>query len=277
LFILASNLSKQKIKDLKYANIFESGGVMKKKKLLVGKMKRFKTFFVILVIVLFSGQMAVAQDYNLSIWDFSGPYTESRDGMTLSYTLIQDVKGKVTGAGTFVYFSDGNDISIPVGIKGKVKGKNNIVSLKYKVKGKDADGNKLKDKVSLELDECILPLTGTMERNLCAKGSGCEADTSHVSLEVPDGMTGKAVLSIDVEPDKKGKKLEGSAALTFSNGEKYPLSAKGKYNSKKDETKFTLKGVDASTKAIKLKLKIDEESDAATFIKGKAHNQNLKY
>ena len=63
---------------------FESGGVMKKKKLLVGKIKRFKTFFVILVIVIFSGQMAVAQDYNLSIWDFSGPYTESGDGVTLA-------------------------------------------------------------------------------------------------------------------------------------------------------------------------------------------------
>jgi len=212
----------------------------------------------------------VLEDYDLCIWDFSGT---DYNGVT----LIQDAKGKVTGSGTLDYSSGETNLSIPVEIKGKVKGKNNIVSLKYKVKGKDADGNKLKDKVSLELDECILPLTGTMKRKLCAKGSGCETDTSHVSLELPGGMTGKAVLSIDVEPDKNGKKLEGSAELTFSNGEKYPLSAKGKYNSKKGETKFTLKGVDASTKAIKLKLKIDEESDSAMFIRGKAHNQNLKY
>jgi len=245
-------------------------------------LKRVVIFVAPLVLLLLIMSFAQAEEYtidlenyNVSIWDFSGSYTESREDITLSYTLIQDAKGKLTGFGTFDYPSD--DISIDVEIKGKVKGKNNIVTLKYKVKGKDADGNKLKDKVSLELDECILPLTGTMKRKLCAKGSGCETDTSHVSLELPDGMTGKAVLSIDVEPDKNGKKLEGSAELTFSNDEKYPLSAKGEYNSKKDETTFTLKGVNASTKAIKLKLKIDEESDAATFIKGKAHNQNLKY
>ena len=97
---------------------------MEKKKLLVGKIKRFKMFFVILVIVIFLGQMAVAQDYNLSIWDFSGAYTESGDGATLSYILSQDAKGKLTGSGTFDYPSD--NISIDVEIKGKVKGKDNI-------------------------------------------------------------------------------------------------------------------------------------------------------
>ena len=54
--------------------------------------------------------------------------------MTLSFILTQDAKGKVTGSGTFEYSSD--DISIPFELKGKVKGKNDIVSLKYKVKAK---------------------------------------------------------------------------------------------------------------------------------------------
>ena len=67
---------------------------MKKKTLLAGKIKRFKAFFVILVLIMFSGQMAVAQDnepssigsgdveVGVTIWDFSGPYTESLGGMT---------------------------------------------------------------------------------------------------------------------------------------------------------------------------------------------------
>jgi hypothetical protein len=213
------------------------------------------------------------EDYDLYVWDCSGFYTESGDNMT--FTLSQDAKGKVTGSGTFDYPSD--DISIPVEIKGKVKGKNNIVTLKYKVNGKDADGNKLKDKVSLELDESSLSLMGTMKRKLCAKGSGCEADTSHVSLYLPDGMTGEAVLSIDATLDEKGKKLKGTSELTLSNGDIYNLYAKGKYNSKKEETNYSLKEVDASRKVIKFKLKINEGSGATMGIRGKVHNQNLKY
>jgi hypothetical protein len=197
--------------------------------------------------------------------------------MTLSFTLIQDAKGKVTGSGTFVDSSDENNISIDVEIKGKVKGKNNIVTLKYKVKGKDADGNKLKDKVSLVLDESSLSLVGIEKFKICAKGAGCEKTEAAVSLDVPDGMTGGAVLSIDAELDEKGKKLEGTSELTLSNGDIYNLYAKGKYNSKKEETKYSLKGVDASTKGIKFKLKINEGSGAMMGIRGKVHNQNLKY
>ena len=248
---------------------------MKKKTLLAGKMKRFKAFFVILVIVIFLGQMAVAQDYNLSIWDFSGAYTESQGGMTLSYILSQDAKGKLTGFGTFDYPSD--DISIDVEIKGKVKGKNEIVKLKYKLKGKDADCNKLQDDVSLELDEGILSLVGIEKRKICAKGAGCEKTEANVSLDIPDGMTGEAVLSIDATLDEKGKKLEGTGELILSNNDKYPLSVKGKYNSKKDETQLQIKGVEGSTKGIKVKLKIDGESDNATFIKGKAFGQQLDF
>ena len=90
-------------------------------------------------------------------------------------------------------------------------------------------------------------------------------------------MTGEAVLLINATPDRSGKKLEGTAELTLSNGDEYPLYAKGKYNSKKAEAKFQIKGVEASTKGIKIKLKIEEGTDAATFIRGKALGQKLKY
>ena len=226
---------------------------------------------------------------SFATWDFSGSYTESRaddmtlSDMTLSYTLIQDAKGKLTGHGTFEYFSDENDISIDVEIKGKVKGKNNIVTLKYAMKGKgpgyvsgeDTDV-KLEDKVSLELNKSSLSLMGKMKRDLCAKGSGCEADTSQVSLDVPDGMTGGGILMLYVEPDENGKKFEGPAELTLSNDEVFPLYFKGKYNSKKDETMFSFKGVDAFTKGMKLKIGINGRNGAATFIRGKAFGQQLQ-
>jgi hypothetical protein len=213
------------------------------------------------------------EDYNLSIWDFSGTYAESQDGMTLSYTLIQDAKGKVTGSGTFNDLSDENDISIPVEIKGKVKGKNNIVTFKYKVKGKDTEDNKILAVLMLELNESILSLAGTEKMKVCQQGAGCEKTETSVSLDVPDGMTGEAVVSIDAELDEKGKKLEGTAELTLSNRDIYNLYAKGKYNSKKGETQFQLK----SENGIKIKLKIDEGSGDTTSIKAKALGQKLIY
>jgi len=191
--------------------------------------------------------------------------------------LIQDAKGKLTGSGTFDYSSDEIAMSIPVEIKGKVKGKNNIVTLKYKVKGKDAEGKKIQNNLMLALDESILSLVGTEKMKVCQKGAGCEKTEASVSLDVPDGMTGEAELEIDAELDENGKKLEGTAELTLSNGDEYPLSAKGKYNSNKAETQFQLKGVADSTKGIKIKLKIDEGSEAATFINGKVLGQQLKY
>jgi hypothetical protein len=241
-----------------------------------------KTLFLMLVLTCVYSLAYVTE--SVATWDFSGYYEESRDDdMTLSYTLIQDAKGKLTGYGTFDYFSDENDISIDVEIKGKVKGKNNIVTLKYTMKGKgpgyvsgeDTDV-KLKNKVSLELNKSSLSLMGTMKWKLCAKGSGCEADTSQVSLDVPDGMTGGGILMIYFEPDENGKKFEGSAELTLSNGEVFPLYVKGKYNSKKDETKFSLKGVDAFAKGMKFKIKINGMNGAATFIRGKALGQQLQ-
>ena len=197
--------------------------------------------------------------------------------MTLSYTLIQDSKGKVTGSGTFDYFSDENDMSIDVEIKGNVKGKNNIVTLKYKPKGKDAEGNKIQSDLTLELDESILSLVGLEKMKICGKGTGCEKTETNVSLAVPDGMTGEAELSIDATIDKKGKKLERTGELTLSNGDMYNLSAKGKYNSKKDETKFSLKGVNEATKGIKFKLIINEGSGDMTSINAKVLGQQLKY
>jgi hypothetical protein len=239
-----------------------------------------KTLFLMLILTCVYSLAYVTE--SVALWDFSGSYTESGDGMTLNYILIQDSKGKLTGYGIYNYSSDGNDISIDVEIKGNVKGKNKIVNLKYTVKGKgpgyvsgeDTDV-KLKDKVSLVLNKSSLSLMGKMKWKLCVKGSGCEADTSHVSLDVPDGMTGGGILMVYVESDENGKKLEGDATLTLSNGEEYPLYVKGKYNSKNDEMKFSLKGVDEPAKGIKFKLNIDEGRETATFIKGKALGQQL--
>ena len=118
---------------------------------------------------------------------------------------------------------------------------------------------------------------GTQKSKLCAKGLGCEADISRVSLDLPDGMTGETVLSIDATLNENGKKLDGTGELTLSNGDIYNLSAKGKYNRNQEEMKYSLKGVDASSKGIKFTLKINERNGDVNFIRGNAHNQKLKF
>jgi hypothetical protein len=241
-----------------------------------------KVLFLMLVLTCVYSLAYATED--VFVFDISGTYTEFQDDMTLSYTLIQDAEGKLTGSGNLDYSSHENDISIDFDIKGKVKGKNNIVTLKYKVKGEgyayisgEYTDAKLEDKVSLELDESGGSLVGTVNRKICAKGLGCEKTEADVSVDVLDGMTGNSTLLIDLDSDEKGKKLKGAATLTLSNGDTYNLYVKGKYNSKNDEMKFSLKGSDEESKAVKIKLTIDAETMGCTFFSGKVLGQSLKY
>jgi hypothetical protein len=223
------------------------------------------------------------KDYGLSLWDFSGTYDEQPvPHGTAEFTLVQDAKGKITGSGVKSYYSSehGVDIeNIAFDIKGKVKGKNNTVTVKIITKGgrenATYDGDtytvKSKDKISLELNAETGALVGTTKGKVCAKGAGCESGSNPIEIGLLPGMTGEAVVSINATPDGSGKKLEGTAELTLSNGDMHNLYAKGK--SKNGETKLSLKG----TNGIKFKLSIDEGSGDATGIKAKVLGQQLIY
>jgi Zn-dependent metalloprotease len=211
-------------------------------------------------------------DYNLSIWDISDT---SYDG-EISYTLIQDSKGKLTGWGRISSYA----LDVELEIKGKVKGSNDAVMVNYTIKGNGYQQGyqyTSTQKSSLEINKNSLTMVGTTKFKACLKGWGCEKDTYYTSVPLPSGMTGKASLLIDAEPNLTGAKFEGTGELTLSNREKYPLYFKGKYNSKKGETKYSLKGVADSIKGIKFKLTIDEGSGDATGIKAKALGQKLIY
>jgi hypothetical protein len=215
---------------------------------------------------------------NLSIFDISGNYSEDESGIEVEYTLIQDSKGKLTGSG-WVYSSD-HDLDVDLEIKGKVKGSNGVVTVIYTIKGNGYQQGyqyKSTQKSSLVINKNSLTMAGKTKLKDCLKGWGCENGEFYDSLPLPYGMTGEAELGIDVESDASGKKLEGTGELTLSNGEEYPLYAKGKYNSKNNETKFSLKGVADSTKGIKFKLIINEGSGDVTDIKAKALGQKLIY
>ena len=230
------------------------------------------------------------EDYNSQIWDYSGYYYGDTISNAIYSEMVmsQDSKGKLIGFGTFYLVGDDgsiyDELSIDFVLKGTVKASNGSLTLKFKTKAEgsyceygECEKVKLKESISLELDKRDNTLYGTNKIKLCVSGLGCESATISYFMFPPLGMTGEAVLLIDVDPDLAGKKLEGSGALILSNGNEYPLYAKGKYNSKNDETKLSLKGVDESTKGVKFKLIINEGNETITGIKAKALGQKIIY
>ena len=239
-----------------------------------------------------STTILLLEDYDLAIWDFSGAYAPSLpDNATIAHTLIQDSKGKLTGAGTFRAF---DNMTIPVEVKGKVKLKKDIVTVDYKVKGKNDAGDKVDNKYKLELtlpsdppaateaeaapDNETMVLEGTSKGKICVKGEKCEnVEDEAVSLPLPDGMTGEALVTVTADYDDKGKVTSGQSSLLLSNDDLYVLETKGKFSEKKGERKFKLKGDNETTKGIKINATIENDNGTATKIDGKALGQKLKY
>ena len=256
-------------------------------------LKRVVIFVAPLVLLLSVMSFAQAEeytveleDYNLTIGDISGNYYEDTPDGTMEMVLAQDSKGKVTGYGS-MYLDLGYgypDITVYFEVKGKVKGKNDIKTFKFKLKGGgdfyiygEYYETTLGLSAKLVIDQSQQIMYGTMKAKACIKGEGCVSDEEDFYMDLEDEMTGEAELEINVEPDEEGKKLEGIGYLTIPGYDEYPLYAKGKYNSKNDETKFSLKGVDEFTKGIKFKLKINEGNGDCTFISGKALGQKIIY
>jgi hypothetical protein len=265
-------------------NIFNKEGKMKNK-IYQKVLKRVFMFVAPLVflfpVMLFAQTVEYEielENYNLNVWDVSGSYSEYQDGITLNFTLIQDSKGKLTGHGSVS--SNSYSVYMDYELKGTAKASNGILMMKYTMKGSGTSSGyevKTKQSVSQELNVNSRTMVGTAKVKGCAKGLGCASDTISFSTSLPYDMTGWAVLEIEVEPDMNGKKLEGTGYLILSNDEEYPLSVKGKHNSKQNETKFALKGSTEASKNIKVKLKINEGNGDSTFISGKALGQKLKY
>ena len=245
-------------------------------------------FFLLLVMSFAQAEEYTVEleDYNLTIGDISGNYYEDTPDGTMDMVLVQDSKGKVTGYGSIdLDLGYGYpDIDIYFELKGTVKASNGILTFKFKLKGA-GDFNvygeyyeiKVSESANLVLNEAEQIMSGTVKAKACIKGEGCDSGEEDLYMDLEDDMTGEAVLLIDVESDESGKKLEGSGELILSNDDTYNLYAKGKYNSKNNETKLSLKGVADSTKGIKFKLIINEGSGDTTGIKAKALGQKLIY
>ncbi len=219
------------------------------------------------------------------IWDLSGSYSGEFFDFDLTYDIFQDGKGKITGSQHVVCdgYLDGYyvDMEFDLDIKGKIKQKNGVATVKIntKIKGtadvpyEDIWGAKMsgKQKITATIDPDSLTLIGTIQEKVSIKGHSIK-ETDNFSLPLPSGMDGTWSLEIDVNDD--GKNMVGNSQMELSNGEIRPFSAKGKYKAKTNETKFTLKGT-GNASGCKLSPVINEGTGDVSSIKGKVLGQKI--
>jgi hypothetical protein len=198
---------------------------------------------------------------------------------------VQDAKGKITSAGNTycsVYEPGIGTINLDFDydIKGSIKQRNGVATEKLSIKLKGtayvSGYGSLKfsgsEKISAEIDPNDKTIIGTVKVRVCVQKAGCEKFTAYYYDELPVGMDGTWKLDMHTTDDPK--KMVGDSTLTLANDRIIVFSVKGKYNTKKDESKFTLKG-ENEFKGCKLKLKIDESDGDIISIKGKVLGQKI--
>lgn len=215
---------------------------------------------------------------NTSIWDITGNYYDNVLDCYLMLTMSQDAKGKITGYGCDGCSVYGVDLNFCYDIKGKIKQKRGIATVKIKMKiNGTVDGAKFKgtETVKAEIDPYSQALIGVIKVKACVKGVGCESGKSAFYDDLPYGMDGSWFLEINAYDD--GKKIMGDGLLILANGRQVNMTAKGKINTKKEEAKVKFKGLktDADSKGSKLLIKLDE-NDNVLSIKGKVLNQKIQ-
>jgi hypothetical protein len=249
--------------------------------------KRIKRGWILLLaILLLSPQSSFAESYffdftgDLYVWDISGSYTDDSTGLNISYVLTQDAQGKLTGSGSASCSVAGVDVDISFDITGSIKqtGGIAIVKMSFKFRGTAYDGYDTykftaSAKATAEINLDSGTVEGTVKVKVSIKGYGSESYESPYTLELPPDMDGAFTLDLNV--NEAGRKLQGTGELVLSSGDIYYFSVTGKYNSKTDESSFTLKG-DGSSKGCSLKIKVDESDDSITSLTGKVLGQKIK-
>ena len=131
--------------------------------------------FILITIYCFSpfSSFADSYSYNLSdgdlyIWDLSGNYSDHLLGMDVSYDINHDEKGKLTGSADITGYDADDDLQIKMtlNVKGKVKQKNGVATVKMTLTGKGTatdDSNAYKLSYSKKITGTINPNLLTIE------------------------------------------------------------------------------------------------------------------
>ncbi len=212
------------------------------------------------------------------VWDVSGTYSDSSTEFNINYVISQDAGGKITGTGAANAYVSGYRINLTFDVKGTVGTKKEAAWVKMTLKGKGKFlyyGESIKfsftESVNAKIDPQSRTMTGTVKVKVSAMGYS-ESETVSFDESLPRDMNGSAVLSLNCA--SSGKKILGTGEIMLSNGDVYDFIASCKYNTKKDESALTLKGVGIDKKN-NIKLKIDESDFSIASMTGKILGQKI--
>ena len=254
--------------------------------------KRYNKRFLLLLLIVFflCPRPSIAQpiDYNfnftgdLGIWDITGTYSDDSIGGNISYTVTQDTAGKLTGYGTASVSAFGVDIDMTYDIKGSVKQRNGVATVKLCLNFSgtatyegETYGFRAKEQVTAEIDTNIAVMRGIVKVSVTVQGFGSDRETLVFEADIPDvNMDGS--FEIDFEVNDDGRNLTGEGTVTLSNGDTYNFTVKGKINERKNESAFSFNAADNNAKGCKLKIKVNEGTDQIISLNGKILGQNLK-
>lgn len=226
-----------------------------------------------------------------ALWDISGTYSESVEGIDLDYTINVDPSGKFTGAGTFSLGSDGFDHDLLQGdftVNGSVKSAGDVVRIMLtfqltgagNISGYDVTFSaKMKEK--LEIASVTREMVGTVSGSVkvtvpaARKSKSAKIPSTDISVQLPYDVDGDWSLLLNVIPN--GTKYTGTAKALFSTGKAVDLGLTGVYSLKTGTSKILLKGL-APAKSVSLNLVTSCIANQLNIqsLKAKALGQKLK-
>lgn len=236
-------------------------------------MKNLKVF--LLTIALISARFAYGDmangTYNYSpsgstpIWDISGDYSGSLDGIDLDFSISQESSGVFQGSGSFSYFGGWTDVDISGDIScvGTVSGSAADPSVSMEllitgsgtVEGDDVNFTETAHiKLALDASEGELAASGgSVSVTVTDLTSGKKASRSEPlgkgdTLPLPSDSTGDWNLTLNLTPE--GTKYTGTATIVTSTGGTMEFTATGTYSSKTDTSSITLKGEGGELSAV---------------------------
>jgi hypothetical protein len=215
------------------------------------------------------------------IWDLSGPYSRTDDDGSLTYAIVQDDKGKISGQGMEMFsYDDDYDVTLYSTISGPLKSRGNVTYAYVKLKGSGTatDGYqvwnvKAKVPVTLYIDKINGSLIATGKGKICAQGEGCFPLYVAGESDIPGDVDGSWDLTSEIQ-NVNGEKLIGTAEAILKNGRKVPFTLKGTYDANRDLMKLRLKGSGG-----KFTIQAQALAGQLVFqtIKGKILGQIVKY
>lgn len=245
-----------------------------------------------------SGDYTVSLNDELAVFDTSGTYEESMEGITMKYTVSSDASGKMVGTGRFSadVWEMGIRIKMDgtINVAGTVKSAGEVTrltmafaldgSLTASGGGYSFSGNvNAAIKGKLEVDDTTGTLSGTMSGSLkmvvTVDGKTVKETQripkSSFSVDLPDTADGEWTITLsNVATD--GKTITGECVATLGDDNSFDFAIKGSYKAKTDVSKITLTCLNSKAK---ITIVCNDQNAELVYQKvtGKAMGQKLKY